>query len=208
MAAVLALATLAATAFAHADLLRSSPRDGEVLERSPRAVVLTFDEGIEAAFVRLRVQDAAGRRVDRGEPYHRKGREEVLAVRLEPGLDGRYTVSYRVISEDGHPVTKRTVFGVRPPALAGDEQPAEDESAMPPAREGGAMPPPAVDDPLGHEEGESGPVTGAAFAVARGLGYLAMALAVGGVVFLLAVWLPALGRVAGAGAEWGRLSER
>jgi hypothetical protein len=66
-------------------LLRSSPRDGQVLERSPRAVVLTFDEGIEAAFVRLRVQDSSGRGLDSGEPYHPQDRDEQLAVRLRRG---------------------------------------------------------------------------------------------------------------------------
>src|SRR5918994_4513359 len=120
--ALLALVSLTAIAFAHADLLRSSPRDGQVLERSPRAVELTFDEGIEAGFLQLRVQDAAGRRVDRGEPYHPADKEEVVAVRLQPGLDGRYVASYRVISEDGHPVTRRTVFRVSPPAPKGDEK--------------------------------------------------------------------------------------
>jgi copper transport protein len=207
--AVAAAATVAASAFAHADLLRSSPRDGQVLERSPRVVVLTFDEGIEAAFVRLRVQDVGGSRVDRGDPHHPQGREEVLAVRLLPGLDGRYFASYRVISADGHPVTKRIAFTVQPPARAEDEQPGQDEQgAMPPGEGEGAMPPPAGEGTPGHVEGESGAVTSAAFAAARGLSYLAMAIAIGGIVFLLVVWVPALARVAGAGAVWARLSER
>jgi len=208
------VALLASTAFAHADLLRLSPRDGQVLKRSPRAVVLTFDEGIEAAFLRLQVKDAAGRRVDRGEPYHPEGREELVAVRLEPELEGRYSASYRVISEDGHPVTQRTTFRVRPPASEEDQTsedgavpPADDEGAMPPARDDGAMRAPSG-EASGHEEGEAGGITSAAFATARGLGYLAMALTVGGLVFLLVVWLPALARVAGADAEWTRLSAR
>jgi copper transport protein len=215
VAAVLGSAMLASSAFAHADLLRVSPRDGQVLERSPRAVVLTFDEGIDPAFIRLRVQDAAGRRIERGDPYHPGDREEVLAVRLQPGLDGSYAASYRVISEDGHPVTRRTTFRVRAPAPAEEEMrddqpaaPTEDEGAMAPAPDGRGMPPTGGESALGHEEGESGAITDAAFAAARGLGYLAMALAVGGVVFLLVIWLPALGHVAGAGTEWGRLSER
>ena len=120
--ATLASVTFASAAFAHAELLRSSPRDGQVVERSPRVVVLTFDEGIEAAFVRLRVQDAGGRRVDRGEPYHPGGREDRLAVELESKLEGRYFASYRVISADGHPVTKQATFRVRPPAPADDEE--------------------------------------------------------------------------------------
>ena len=208
---VLGAAALASIAFAHADLLRASPRDGQVLKRSPQAVVLTFNEGIDAGFVRLQVQAADGRQVARGEPYHPDGREEQLAVRLQPGLDGKYATSYRVISEDGHPVTRRTTFTVRPPAPAEEkmreDRPAtEDAGAMPGGQDGGAMPP--AGDAPGHELGESGPVTGAAFAAARGLGYLAMALAVGGIVFLFVVWLPAIRHAAGAGTEWSRLSER
>jgi copper transport protein len=204
VAALLALASLAAIAFAHADLLRSSPRDGQVLERSPRAVELTFDEGIDAAFLRLRVQDAAGRRVDRGDPYHPGDREEVVAVRLRRGLDGRYVASYRVISEDGHPVTRRTFFRVRPPARE-EQEPGKE---APPADMERGMPPPTGESAFGHGDPESGAVTSAAFAVARGLGYLAMALAVGGVVFLLVVWRPALARVGGGAGEWSRVSER
>jgi copper transport protein len=205
VAAALASLAFASACWAHADLLRSSPRDGQVLERSPRAVVLTFDEEIEAAFVRLRVQDAGGRRIDRGAPYHPQRRGEQLAVRLQPGLDGRYFASYRVISADGHPVTRRVAFRVRPPAAADDERSERDEGAMPPpADDEGAMMPPG-EDASGHE---SGAVTSAAFATARGLGYLAMALAIGTIAFLLVVWRPALARTAGAGAEWGRMSER
>jgi copper transport protein len=207
---VLGSATLASVAFAHADLLSVSPRDGQVLKRAPDTVVLTFDEGIDAAFVRLQVQDADGRQVVRGDPYHPGGREEQLAVRLQPGLDGRHSASYRVISEDGHPVTRRTTFTVRPPAPpeeeTRDDRPAGDEGGMPGAQQGGGSMPPTGESAPDHEE--SGPVTSAAFAVARGLGYLAMALAAGGIVFLLVVWLPAVRHAAGAGTEWSRLSER
>src|SRR5688572_9509294 len=105
-AALLGTAVLAAAALGHATLLGSTPKAGQVLERSPRTVQLVFDEAIDPAFVQLQVQDRAGRRVDRGGPYHPGGREERLAVRLKPGLEGGYVASYRVISEDGHPVVK------------------------------------------------------------------------------------------------------
>ncbi|MGH2746094.1 MAG: copper resistance CopC/CopD family protein [Thermoleophilaceae bacterium] len=202
VAALLGIAVLAATALGHATLLESKPKAGQVLERSPRAVVLVFDEAIDPEFVRLQVEDRAGRRVDRGEPYHPGGREERLAVRLAPGLEGAYAASYRVISEDGHPVVKRTAFRVRPPMRQRDDE------GMPPAA-GAAPTGPAMRDRGGeHEELDIGAVTDAAFAVARGLGYLAIALAVGGVVFLFAAWLPALAHVAGGGRAWLAASER
>jgi copper transport protein len=203
VAAMLGSAVLAATALGHAKLLESKPRAGQVLERSPPRVVLVFDEAIDPEFVQLEVADSAGRQVDRGAPYHPGGRDERLAVRLEPGLDGAYAARYRVISEDGHPVVKRTAFRVRPPTAQGEEE--------------GAMSPPAGDGPAGqamrdgggeeHAALETGGVTDAAFAVTRGLGYLAIALAVGGAVFLFMVWLPALAHVAGGGSGWLVASE-
>jgi copper transport protein len=198
VAALLGFAVLAATALGHATLLESKPRAGQVLERSPRTVVLVFDEAIDPAFVRLEVEDRAGRRVDRGGPFHPGGREERLAVRLERDLAGAYVASYRVISEDGHPVVKRTAFRVRPPMRERDEA-----MSPPPAASGPAMP-----DGGGEHEEIGGGVTDAAFAVARGVGYLAMALAIGGVAFMFAAWLPALARTAGAGTAWLAVSGR
>jgi copper transport protein len=202
VAALLGGAVLAATALGHATLLESNPKAGQVLERSPRTVVLVFDEAIDAEFVRLQVEDSAGRRVDRGEPYHPGGREERLAVRLEPRLEGRYAASYRVISEDGHPVVKRTPFRVRPPMRQ-----REEKEPMTPAA--GAGPPgPSMREGGEEHELEAGGATDTAFAVTRGLGYLAIALAVGGVVFLFVAWFPALAHVARDGSGWLVTSER
>jgi copper transport protein len=201
MAALLASALLAGVAFAHAQLLGSKPRQGQTLERSPARVLLTFDEGIDIGFVQLRVEDARGRRADRGEPFHPAGREELVAVRLRPGLDGTYVARYRVISEDGHPVGKRTVFHVRPPAPAREKGRPEAES-MP---SGGTGMPPSEGD---GDHGATGDVTQAAFAVARGAGYLAIALGIGASVFMVVVWMPALARHAGAGPDWRSASER
>lgn len=199
MAAMVGIAVLAATALGHATLLGSKPKAGQVLERSPRTVQLVFDEAIDPEFVRLQVKDRMGRRVDRGGPYHPGDREERLAVRLERGLEGAYVASYRVISEDGHPVVKRTAFRVR-------EREAEEGAMSSPARTGGAGPAMQAGG-REHEELETGFVTDSAFAVTRGLGYLAIALAIGGLVFLFGVWLPALAHTAGGGGGWLSASE-
>jgi copper transport protein len=137
-----------------------------------------------------------------------------VSVRLEPNLEGRIVASYRVISADGHPVTKRTAFRVRPPAPPPEEEPAEEEEEMAPAPAaggGGEEEPMAPAAGAAEEEehlAEAGPVTDTAFAAARGLGYVAMALAIGAVAFLLLAWLPALATQAGGGADWRAASER
>jgi copper transport protein len=197
-AAIFISLTLAATAFGHAELLSTEPPEGSTLKRSPRAVVLTFSEAIDPALVRLQVSDAAGGRVDRGGPFHPDGREEVVAVALAPRLEGRLVARYRVISEDGHPVAKSLEFRVRP-------RPAAKEQPAPPA--GGAATPTAPSNAGEmHVDSETGNVTDIAFAAARGLGYLAIALAIGGGVFLFVAWLPGLAQVAGGEREWLGLS--
>jgi copper transport protein len=194
-AALLASLTLAATAFGHAELLRTDPADGRTLERSPRAVVLTFSEAIDPALVRLEVRDAAGRRVHRGGPFHPDGREHVVAVALARRAEGTLVARYRVISDDGHPVAKSLKFRVRP-------RPTDEEQAAPPAGETAPPAAPAPKGEIGHVDTEAGNVTQVAFAAARGLGYLAIALAIGGALFLFVAWLPGLAQVAGGQREW------
>ena len=51
------------------------------------------------------------------------------------------------------------------------------------------------------DDADAGPVTDAAFGIAKAISYAAIALAVGGVLFLAAVWLPALRATERAGAD-------
>jgi copper transport protein len=197
-AALLVALALAATAVGHAELLRTDPRAGRTLERSPRAVVLTFSESIDPALVRLDVRDTRGRRVDRGGPFHPEGHEEVVAVALAPRLEGSFVARFRVISEDGHPVAKSLTFRVRP-------RPRDEAQAAPPVQPSGTPASPAAavpEDEMAHLDTGAGNVTDVAFAAARGLGYLAIALAIGGALFLFVVWLPGLAQVAGGQHEW------
>jgi copper transport protein len=194
-AVLLASLAFAATALGHAKLLRTDPPEGRTLAHSPRTVALTFSEGIDPALVRLQVRDRAGRRVDRGGPFHPGGRDEVVAVALAPRLEGALVAHFRVISEDGHPVAQSVAFRVRP-------QPVADAQPAPPAA---TVEPPAAPMPAsgsGHVDTEAGSVTEVAFAAARGLGYLAIALAIGGALFLFVAWLPGLAQVAGGQREW------
>ena len=195
---------LAAGAFAHADLLGTQPREGQVLKRPPRVVVLTFNEGIDPGLVRLQVSDAQGRRVDRGDVFHPGGREEVLALRLAPQLEGTIVARFRVISEDGHPVAKRLTFRV-PPKPAEDQ----DEGAQATPAPTAAAPPPSAmpAEESDHFDAGTGNVTDVSFAATRAVGYLAIALSIGGALFLFVAWLPALAQVTTGRAEWVLVSE-
>ena len=155
-------------------LEESQPSRGDQVSRAPERVVLRFDEPVEVAFGSVRVYDAHGDRVDSGSTQHPGGSGDAVAVDLRRGLgDGVYTVTYRVISADSHPVAGGFTFTVGA---------------------GGAAPTSSVADLI--DAGRAGPVTEAAFGVVRALSYLAIALAAGGLVFVLAVWRPALSQPA------------
>ncbi|HWM09221.1 MAG TPA: CopD family protein, partial [Solirubrobacteraceae bacterium] len=147
-------------------------------------VVLKFSEGVEANFGAVRVFDTEGREVQEGNTFHPGDRNREVAVRLKPGLgDGGYTVTYRVVSADSHPISGGYVF------VVGDA----------------AAPSTTVGELLGGDDG-AGAVTGVAFGVARASQYGSIALGLGALIFALACWLPGLRLVAGAGGGWSDAS--
>jgi copper transport protein len=106
---------LAGAASAHASVVGSTPTDGSRLKSAPAVVTVTFDEpvGLGGAGY-LHVTDQSGRRVDAGVAFHPGGDGAKVADKLKSGLgDGTYTGSFRVISDDSHPVagTIRFVVG-------------------------------------------------------------------------------------------------
>jgi copper transport protein len=104
----------ARAASAHAVLVASRPAEGAVVQASPRTVLLRFDEPVETAFGSVRVYDGDARRVDSG-AIARPARN-AIAVRVDRRLPrGTYTVTWRVISADSHPVHGAFVFSVGAP---------------------------------------------------------------------------------------------
>src|SRR5450432_3180388 len=110
--AMLLLAVCFATdALAHASLVSVEPRDGSVLAQAPSRVELRFNENVTAGAVR--VIDAAGTLRNDAKI---EAAAETIAVTLPDGLpSGTSMVSYRVISQDGHPVTGTVTFSVGVP---------------------------------------------------------------------------------------------
>jgi copper transport protein len=166
VALLAALAALPASALAHATLEATTPARGATARIEPKQVVLRFDEAVEGNFGAVRVFDGRGDRVDSGSVSHPGGRGAQLAVALKAGLpNGTYTATYRVISADSHPVSGGFVFSI-----------------------GAAGAPPAetVGDLLAGSS--TGRATEVAFGIARGADYLAIALVLGTLLFLLLSW--------------------
>src|SRR5262245_31724025 len=98
------LASLAVTAgevSAHASLVSASPANGSMLVAAPDHVELVFSENVgkPAALV---VLDQAGNEVDGGELTVV---DDTMTRTYDPSAFGvgTYTVSYQVVSADGHP---------------------------------------------------------------------------------------------------------
>ena len=97
---------------AHAVLTSSAPQDGSRLGAAPAEVRVTFSEPVSLALGGLVVVDALGQRVDTGDLTEHQG-SEAVGVRLRQGLpDGTYIASYRVVSDDGHPISGAITFGI------------------------------------------------------------------------------------------------
>lgn len=99
------------TAFAHDELIGSSPADGELLETGPTEIDLRFSadplEGAGATDVL--VIDPSGAEVQQGEPV--LDRNGVIQA-ISADERGTYTVVWRIVSSDGHPISGELTFSV------------------------------------------------------------------------------------------------
>lgn len=98
-----AVATVVPT---HARLDAVVPKDGSSVD-SPTEVRLTFNERVNADFVMVTVVGPRGSIVG-GDPEV-QGRV-VRQPLTEDQAPGRYTVTYRVVSTDGHPISGTSTF--------------------------------------------------------------------------------------------------
>ena len=101
----------AAGASAHAALLSTDPKQGSVVQTAPTQVTLHFSEQVTLDTDAMRVFDPSGRRVDSGSSGHAGSDDSTARVALVPGLaEGTYTVAWRAISADTHPVSGAFTF--------------------------------------------------------------------------------------------------
>ncbi|MFF7648733.1 copper resistance protein CopC [Streptomyces sp. NPDC007983] len=112
-----ALSFGAGPASAHAALTSTSPGEGAVVQSAPSDVTLTFSEGVLLGRDALRVLDPKGKRVDAGKAAHAGGKSSTASVALRSGLpDGTYTVAWKAVSEDSHPVSGAFTFSIGAPS--------------------------------------------------------------------------------------------
>jgi copper transport protein len=137
--ALLALAPgLAPTAaLAHAGLIGTDPADGAALETMPHGFAVTFTEPVAPISLALTGPDGTARAPG---DYHLEGNRLILTAPPAPAggwPHGPYVLSWRVTSEDGHPVGGAVLFH-----LGSDAGTTAGETALLAKAAGG--PPPAL----------------------------------------------------------------
>lgn len=167
--AAAALALAPSPALAHDVLTGSSPEDGATLDTVPEEVVLSFNNSP--------MEGGSGSAVVVTGPDEETTYEEGdltfdgtdVSVGLAP-LDqaGEYTIGFRVVSSDGHPIQDTLTFSVTEEAVAAAApEPEESETAQEPAEETAQAQEPSDEanaDEAAAEE-ESGGVSPVALAV-------------------------------------------
>nr|WP_245996832.1 copper resistance protein CopC [Streptomyces armeniacus] len=153
----------AAPASAHAVLTGSDPADGAVVGSAPKEVTLTFSEGVSMSDDSIRVLDPDGERADTGELIDLCSGDLVrYGTSLRGGLpDGTYTVAWKAVSADSHPVSGAFTFSIGAPSKT---------SVGLPQQEAG------------------GGTVGFLYDVGRYAAYAGFVLLVGGAAFVLACW--------------------
>jgi copper transport protein len=107
-AALLLVVCGSASAFAHASLVATEPRDGSMVAQAPKTVRLRFNEPVTPAVIRVIDSDGTTRN---DAAVH--AADETIEITLPQGLPaGTLVISYRVISADGHPVAGAMMFSV------------------------------------------------------------------------------------------------
>jgi methionine-rich copper-binding protein CopC len=104
------------SADAHAQLRSSNPTKNQIVRTLPSLVWLEFDGDLlsfgDKQIHKITVTNSRKKRVDIGGPIVGGAR---ISTKLKAGLPaGKYFVSYRVVSEDGHPVEGSYTFSYKP----------------------------------------------------------------------------------------------
>lgn len=123
-ALLVALVVTAPAASAHARLEASSPKDGSTLTATPPEVMLRFNEPIKEGLNQVSVKSGSTDATD-GE-LEIEGSTVYQPLKSTLG-SGDYTVTYKVVSADGHPISGSLKFTYAPPA--GDDGAGEPTSS-------------------------------------------------------------------------------
>ncbi|MDP4083211.1 MAG: copper resistance protein CopC [Bacillota bacterium] len=98
---------------AHATVVKSNPAENQLLVNSPDQVSVEFDEPIQSSFFSIEVYDTYGNQKNRDDGYIDSSNPKLLVSDLKGKLsNGVYTIKWRAVSSDGHPVNGLIPFQI------------------------------------------------------------------------------------------------
>ncbi len=131
-AGALVLATTT-SASAHSELLESNPADGAELDEAPGEITLRYNENIESIGALVVITGPDGDEVQDGEP------SVDGMVLTQPVSDdapaGSYSVQWRVVSADGHPIDGEFTFEAAAPAGGESTEEATEDATEEPTED-------------------------------------------------------------------------
>ncbi|MBJ7460977.1 MAG: copper resistance protein CopC [Ilumatobacteraceae bacterium] len=148
---------------AHAVLDNSVPTSGATLEETPLQIVLDFDESVESSLGYIKLFSSNGKRIQL--PAVKADAADASIVRVVPPTlaQDSYVAVYRVISVDGHPVEGAITFRVGAGAVS--NLASVIETAL--------------------KDNETSSAVKVAMALMRLISYIAVAVVLAGIFFLL-----------------------
>jgi copper transport protein len=135
LVAVCTMLAVPAPAWAHALLVSTTPGNWQLIDASPGSVSMRFSEPVDLGLAQVRLIGPRGNDIaGAGRPEHPEGRPDSLMITVPETLaNGTYTVAWRVVSADTHPVQGAFTFSVReatgPAAVALDDPSAGSATA-------------------------------------------------------------------------------
>jgi methionine-rich copper-binding protein CopC len=116
---------------AHSSQLDSSPAPNSVLAVAPAQIRITFDSPLMDIGAAIVVRSTDGTVISDETPVING---QTLTVRVDPEANsGKYTVAYRIVSEDGHTLTSTFTYVLEGPAPEVPMAPSASDSTAPSA---------------------------------------------------------------------------
>ncbi|MGG0726271.1 copper resistance CopC/CopD family protein [Bacillus paramycoides] len=118
---------------AHAYVVKSNPAENETLKKAPTVVKIEFDEDIQVShFNTLFVRDTSGKRVDLKDAHIDKRNKKLLEAGLKENLkNGLYSIQWKAISADGHPIQGVIPFRIGSAEAGTDDRQVEEMGYVP-----------------------------------------------------------------------------
>ncbi|MGE7872602.1 copper resistance CopC/CopD family protein [Bacillus paramycoides] len=118
---------------AHAYVVKSNPAENETLKKAPTVVKIEFDEDIQVShFNTLFVRDTSGKRVDLKDAHIDKRNKKLLEAGLKENLkNGLYSIQWKAISADGHPIQGVIPFHIGSAEAGTDDRQVEEMGYVP-----------------------------------------------------------------------------